>query len=301
MSPPYTLSKPNNHASYHYRGAEFMFIIALLILSLFLFHAAPPYIRPLPSIKIPLPKTIYALDPSLNFKYEKETITDIMLVSLSYGLPLTVHAFDIMKRRFVSYDTRDFILSLFIAATLNDIITTFVKTLAGGLRPCFYDMCGWDTSLEWDGISNLCTNTKLEMEGRKSFPSGHASTAFSGLHFLTLYLLGRAQIMASRDEKTMKPMAGIINLLKLMLVMTPSLLAAWIAISRRTDNRHHYVDIVTGSVIGIGSASIAYFYNYTGLFTQHAGMTVQAYLEKKNVRSLLLPSVAQCRRRVSLP
>ena len=107
--------------------------------------------------------------------------------------------------------------------------------------------------------------------------------------------------MASRDEKTMKPMAGIINLLKLMLVMTPSLLAAWIAISRRTDNRHHYVDIVTGSVIGIGSASIAYFYNYTGLFTQHAGMTVQAYLEKKKVRSLLLPSVAQCRRRVSLP
>lgn len=77
--------------------------------------------------------------------------------------------------RLVTHDTRDFLLSLAQSASLSELLTEFTKNLTGRFRPSFHDMCKWQYDIVWDGIANLCTDPAGEKEGRKSFPSGHAS------------------------------------------------------------------------------------------------------------------------------
>lgn len=88
--------------------------------------------------------------------------------------------------RVIPHDTRDFLLSLFQSAGLAQLLTQFIKNQTGRFRPCFYDMCGWNKDVIWDGVSNLCTLPHWEKEARKSFPSGHASFAWSTMLVLTV-------------------------------------------------------------------------------------------------------------------
>lgn len=84
------------------------------------------------------------------------------------------------------HDTRDFLLSLLQSVSLAQILTQFIKNQTGRFRPSFYDMCGWQFDVEWNGETNLCTDSTHEQEARKSFPSGHSSYAWSTMLVLTV-------------------------------------------------------------------------------------------------------------------
>lgn len=86
----------------------------------------------------------------------------------------------------VPYDTRDFVLTLVQALSMEGLLINFIKRLAGRLRPSFYDMCGWQFDVVWDGSSNLCTDAAGEDEARQSFPSGHSSFAWASMLVLTV-------------------------------------------------------------------------------------------------------------------
>lgn len=90
------------------------------------------------------------------------------------------------KVRVIAHDTRDFVLCLFQSMALGAFLTQFIKNQTGRFRPCFYDMCGWNHNVIWDGVTNLCTNSSGEKEARKSFPSGHASFSWSTMLVLTV-------------------------------------------------------------------------------------------------------------------
>jgi diacylglycerol diphosphate phosphatase/phosphatidate phosphatase len=99
---------------------------------------------------------------------------------MNYVLPRCRHVTAVQR------DTRDFLLSLLQSIAFSQILTQFIKNQTGRFRPSFYDMCGWQFDIVWDGVTNLCTDDTYEKEGRKSFPSGHSSFAWATMLLLTV-------------------------------------------------------------------------------------------------------------------
>ena len=81
------------------------------------------------------------------------------------------------------YDVHATVCVYLVTMGLNHLATDAVKLYVGYLRPIFYNQCQ-----PTDDYSACTNNDTVVDELRKSFPSGHASTAFAGLSLLTLYL-----------------------------------------------------------------------------------------------------------------
>ncbi|KAL1758161.1 phosphatidic acid phosphatase type 2/haloperoxidase [Schizophyllum commune] len=131
------------------------------------------------------------------------------------------------------------------------VITEFVKHLVGRLRPDFLYRC------KWDAATAACTGKLSTIEeGRKSFPSGHSSTAFSGMMLLSLWIAGQtgAWCFSSPAPVSIVPS----RMLRFLIAMLPLVWATWVAISRLEDYRHHKEDVIVGSLLGAGFATISY-------------------------------------------
>lgn len=117
------------------------------------------------------------------------------LIVIGLGVPIATNLLlnyvlpKIRDVRVIPHDVRDFLLSLAQGVTMSTLLTQFTKHITGRFRPSFYDMCGWDYDAVWDGVTNLCTDSAGEKEGRKSFPSGHSSFAWVTMLLLTVRLL----------------------------------------------------------------------------------------------------------------
>ena len=68
--------------------------------------------------------------------------------------------------------------------------------------------------------------------GRRSFPSGHSSTAFAGMTFFALYLASQSAGYTSS------------KLSRIFIILLPLFFATWVAISRVED----YVSVATSRV-----------------------------------------------------
>lgn len=140
------------------------------------------------------------------------------------------------------------------------VATEALKNYVGYLRPIFFALCKPSADYsECEGDNN---------SGRKSFPSGHASTAFCGLSLLTFYIHERYGV-PSRSVKIVQAagdsfaleytdgpprMARIISI----LALAPMALAAFIAASRVVDNKHFPADIIGGAVLGTAISSFSH-------------------------------------------
>lgn len=229
--------------------------------------------RVIPNIEVQISAnhTFWARDPTINQKKLKEQVPMWLLISIGTGIPILTNLFInylLPKCKVVTTipnDTRDFLLSMAQSVGLSQLITQFLKNMTGRFRPCFYDMCKWNKTIVWNGLDNLCADLKWEKEARKSFPSGHASFAWATLFLLTLYLLGRSRLNSDNRHEGLT--RGGRKTFKMFVCFLPTLLAAWIAVTRSMDNWHHYSDILAGSIIGGFAACFGYFYNYGSIFS----------------------------------
>jgi diacylglycerol diphosphate phosphatase / phosphatidate phosphatase len=146
------------------------------------------------------------------------------------------------------------ILGLLLAEGAAFVITGSLKNLCGKPRPDLIARCQpEDGAVDPPifGLSNItiCTQTDkaIMADGFRSFPSGHSSSAFAGLFYLSLYLAAKLHVLDNRGE-----------VWRTFIVLIPTLAASCIAMSRIMDARHHPFDVLFGSAMGILVAWAAY-------------------------------------------
>lgn len=83
------------------------------------------------------------------------------------------------------------------------------------------------------------------LDGRRSFPSGHSSTAFAGMTFLSLWLAGMTGAWCLAQ-----PVSGGAflhsKLARLTLSLLPLAFATWVAVSRMEDYVRTILTILFG-------------------------------------------------------
>jgi membrane-associated phospholipid phosphatase len=228
----------------------------------------------------------YVINLSYNEEFDGDTVSDGLNVFLAGVLPLLIQ-FSSSKLWGPVGDGHGTFCAYLTAFGLNLLSTHLIKNYVGYLRPSFYELCQ-PKSQDYQE----CTQPEGDgEETRKSFPSGHASTAFTGLTLLSLFLhtrFGVPSIQLRRSTTTAAAAAAAAAAATStttvggeedgddgrqrwrryyskppfryrclsVLSLAPLALALFIAASRVVDNRHFPADVVGGAVLG---GSIAVF------------------------------------------
>ncbi|KAK7054966.1 hypothetical protein VNI00_003429 [Paramarasmius palmivorus] len=159
------------------------------------------------------------------------------------------------------WDLHNSTLGLILGLALTGSITQFVKITVGRPRPDLIDRCqppSGAVNPEF-GLQtwHICTKTDLLRDGFRSFPSGHSSLSFAGLGFFAFYLAGKLHLFDKRGH------AG-----KAWISLAPFSAAALVAISRTMDYRHHWQDVLVGSILGTVMSYFAYRQYYPPLSSE---------------------------------
>ncbi|XP_046385281.1 phospholipid phosphatase 4 [Ischnura elegans] len=171
------------------------------------------------------------------------------------------------------------ILALSLALAMNGVLTNTVKIIVGRPRPDFFWRCFPD------GRSNSemdCTgDSRTVAEGRKSFPSGHSSFAFTSGGFLAFYLAAKLHVFSpfalskgvrgvgveggGETSWLLLSSGGWSGVVKrqrsgwrLCISLLPVVGALLIALSRTCDYHHHWQDVVCGSLLGLSVSYLCY-------------------------------------------
>ncbi|KAJ6261336.1 hypothetical protein Dda_4005 [Drechslerella dactyloides] len=210
----------------------------------------------------PFHKAFTIDDPRLQFPHaEHERVPVPLLLGLSIFIPVVA----ILGWTTLTGRNKHFLLVSLLGLSnsmlLCTFVTDFIKQGVGRPRPDLVSRCQPREDTPHDKLVTyeVCYQTDHHTlhDGFRSFPSGHSSTSFSGLFYLTLFLCGQFFVFRPGGDLT-----------RTMLAFSSSFLAAYIAISRLEDYRHDYADVVVGSWIGIGSA----YFSYRRYFPQLASI-----------------------------
>eukprot|EP01063_Lacrimia_lanifica_P028697 TRINITY_DN4234_c0_g2_i1.p1 TRINITY_DN4234_c0_g2~~TRINITY_DN4234_c0_g2_i1.p1 ORF type:complete len:488 (+),score=136.44 TRINITY_DN4234_c0_g2_i1:167-1465(+) len=175
-------------------------------------------------------------------------------------------------------------LAMWQAVMVATFITSCLKQFAGRHRPDFinrlirfadFNPYEWDmrnateAARMMDVVCAAQADVPEVWDGFLSFPSGHASFAFAGWGIVVL-LIGAGWRFRSRS--------GLAPALACAILL---LFPAFIAVSRTRDNRHHWGDILAGSVIGMMSAALIFSIHYSFITSDPFNSRTEMSAERK--------------------
>lgn len=239
-----------------------VFLVGITVLSFFLFGS--PYKR-----------GFFCNDESILYPWNKKsTVTSVMLYTIGLSLPivamilgeytrkrnlsgipsLVIGEFAIPYWLVMAYSR----VGMFLFGAAVTVMTTDVaKYTIGRLRPHFIQLC--NPSIDCSHPDNqhryiksdefFCkgdASPKEQKESRLSFPSGHSSFAAFTMIFLALYIQTRLTSKSSR-------------LLRHFLQFICIWMAWFTAMTRISDFKHHWSDVVVGLAIGTTVALVMAF------------------------------------------
>jgi len=145
------------------------------------------------------------------------------------------------------------LLTYFMGAAANSILTDIAKNVIGWPRPNFMDTCrplienvtcANITGYKFITTFKCMSGSQEDLEDAlKSFPSGHASFVGFVAFFIVFYIHERFRSFGS-VKTTLRPFLQLIVLG----------LCWWSALTRVKDYVHHPVDVLAGLLIGSGVA-----------------------------------------------
>jgi len=165
------------------------------------------------------------------------------------------------------WDVNNAVLGLLYSLITAAVFQVMLKCLIGGLRPHFLAVCnpavppygaqagnGW-TNIMYD--RSVCRGDKDAIDDSlESFPSGHATAAFAGFIYLSLYLNAKLKTFANYHP----------SYWKLIALYAPVLAATLIAGALTIDEYHSWYDVVAGAIIGTLMALSAYRMLYASVW-----------------------------------
>ncbi|XP_048224472.1 phospholipid phosphatase 1 isoform X1 [Perognathus longimembris pacificus] len=203
----------------------------------------------------PFQRGFFCTDNSIKYPYHDGTVTTTMLIILGVGLPISsmivgetlsvyfnlLHSNSFIRNNYIATIYKAIGTFLFGAAA-SQSLTDIAKYSIGRLRPHFLDVCDpdWSKINCSDGyIENyICRgNAQKVKEGRLSFYSGHSSFSMYCMLFVALYLQAR---MKGDWARLLRPT------LQFGLVAV----AIYVGLSRVSDYKHHWSDVLTGLIQG---------------------------------------------------
>jgi membrane-associated phospholipid phosphatase len=180
-------------------------------------------------------------DPDTSYPIMKDTVTDVDLAILLFVIPIGVFLVGSVYHRRLS-DLHHALLTLEEGYALVTMFKRWMN-LVGRYRPTYQAL--------------LTTNDSSRiMDGRQSYPSGHAAYMFLSMTITTLYLLGHSRVFA-------RPRPG--NFIVAFFCLAPVVLATFVAVTRPANHRHHFSDINAGMFVGLATGTFAYLLNFESL------------------------------------
>uniref|UniRef100_UPI00358E4AD6 phospholipid phosphatase 3-like n=1 Tax=Myxine glutinosa TaxID=7769 RepID=UPI00358E4AD6 len=218
----------------------------------------------------PFQRGFFCDDESIRYPHRESTITHELLYSLGVLAPvLSIIAGELYYVRYLNYRPQSFMDNPYVATLYRKLgaflfgmgvsqsFTNVAKFACGRLRPHFFAVCRPNSTLYncSDGYiaKDVCMEDPIYVdESRKSFYSGHSSFAMYTMVFLVLYLEAR---LTWRVVRTLRP------LLQFMLLIA----AVYVGLSRVSDYKHYWSDVLMGFLQGVAVAIFAVF-AVSGLF-----------------------------------
>jgi len=201
-------------------------------------------------------------DTSVTYPVKPDIVPDWLLLVISILGPITVFLlFQIGWRS--RHDVLNALLGLLVALSITLLITGCLKVGVGRYRPDYEGRIG-------------------QKDAQMSFPSGHASTSFSAMVFLALYMGGKLRVFVDHSGLT---------LLKGLSSILPLAVCIGIAVSRVIDYHHHFSDIIAGALLGSGTAMFAYFLYFPSLWEDSCDLPRNKYQFTTSPRTPRLDTV----------
>ncbi|XP_027719226.1 phospholipid phosphatase 1 isoform X2 [Vombatus ursinus] len=219
-----------------------------------LFLAGLPFAI-LTSRHTPFQRGVFCNDESIKYPYKEDTISyellggimipfSIIIMILGEALSVyynLLHSNSFVRNNYIATIYKAIGTFLFGAAA-SQSLTDIAKYSIGRLRPHFLAVCDpdWTKFNCSDGyIENFpCRgNSVIVSQGRLSFYSGHSSFSMYCMLFLALYLQARMKADWARLVRPTLQFAFIA-------------LSIYVGLSRVSDYKHHWSDVLTGLIQG---------------------------------------------------
>ncbi|XP_059213258.1 phospholipid phosphatase 1 isoform X2 [Centropristis striata] len=204
-------------------------------------------------------------DDTIKYPYKEDTISPqllggvmipVTILTMIFGECLSVYLKRIKsKSSFGSYVSCVYkaVGTFLFGAAMSQSLTDIAKYSIGRLRPHFLDVCKPDWKLINCSTGVYIENfscegdERLSNEGRLSFYSGHSSFSMYCMLFLALYLQARLQAEWAR---LLRPT------IQFFLIAA----SVYTGLSRVSDYKHHWSDVLTGLLQGALMAILVVFF-----------------------------------------
>ncbi|XP_061603875.1 phospholipid phosphatase 1 isoform X2 [Phyllopteryx taeniolatus] len=213
----------------------------------------------------PFRRGFFCRDDSIKYLLKDDTISyqllgvvmiPLTVLTMIFGECLCVYLKRLQsKSSYGSYVARVYkaVGTFLFGAAMSQSLTDIAKYSIGRLRPHFLDVCKPD----WKGVNCspgayvehfACTgNPTMVNEGRLSFYSGHSSFSMYCMLFLALYLQAR---MRGEWARLLRPT------IQFFLIAA----SVYTGLSRVSDYKHHWSDVLTGLLQGALMAILVVFF-----------------------------------------